>query len=527
MKGLELQPGEQIELGAGSWEVLRPLFPDSRSHAWLARDGDHLRWLWTGPAGGAWADILERTLDRPRYGLPRLLAVTEEEGRAIALLDHHRPEAPILYDEDWLELSNVEVIDALQRLVLSLGILHESDVCLGGLSRSHLLWDAASGSFYIAAMPKPRERSDSSEDVWRDIKLIGELLYENFKQRKYPGGHEMAAMLQEGKLDHGEPWQPGLPQLLAGCVTPYGELALRTTHELWVALEHLRIEIEQPLSFRVGSRSTVGSYIFRKNNQDSCGHVQMQTISGSRKVTLGFYCVADGIGGIKDGERASALAVSAGCAAFSRASHHRNGEVLLDSPTASARAIARVVSQQLALEGEFDPRGNRGGTTFSGLVVAGARVGIGHVGDSRIYLFRDDTMILLTRDHTLSTILNELGELDPDDEVKRKASERTISRFMTSSGELDDGRVDSFTLEAADALGVDIETLFSEGLVVRPGDLFLLTSDGVHGELDPEELVKHVRTHQEHPDRLCETLVNKVVVQMGHDNVTALAVRVD
>lgn len=527
MKGLELQPGEWVEIGAGNFEVLRPLFPDSRSHAWLARDGDYVRWLWTGPAGGAWAELLERVLDRPRHGLPRLLAIKEEGGRAIALLEHHRPDTPVLYDDTWRALPPHEILDALQRLVLSLGVLHESGVCLGGLSRSHLLWDDASGSFYIGAMPKPRERSDSGEEIWRDIKIIGELLYENFKNRNYPGGHEMASMLQEGRLDHGEPWQPGLPQVLAGCVTPYGELALKTAHELWVALEHLRVEIEQPLQLRIGARSTVGSYIFRKNNQDSCGHVKMQTVSGSRQVSLAFCCVADGIGGIKDGERASSLAVSAGCAAFSRACHHRGGELLLDSPTSSARAIARVVSQQLALEGEFDPRGNRGGTTFSGLVIAGSRAGIGHVGDSRIYLFRDGELIQLTRDHTLSTILTELGELDPQDEVKRKAAERTISRFMTSSGELDDGRIDSFTLEAADKLGVDIETLFSEGLVIKQGDLFLLTSDGVHGEIDPEELIKQVRAHQEHPDRLCETLVDKVVTQMGHDNVTALAVRVD
>ena len=99
MKGLELQPGEWVEIGAGNFEVLRPLFPDSRSHAWLARDGDYVRWLWAGPAGGAWAELLERVLDRPRHGLPRLLAIKEEGGRAIALLEHHRPDTPVLYDD--------------------------------------------------------------------------------------------------------------------------------------------------------------------------------------------------------------------------------------------------------------------------------------------------------------------------------------------------------------------------------------------------------------------------------------------
>ncbi|MEC9399093.1 MAG: hypothetical protein VX475_15825, partial [Myxococcota bacterium] len=60
MKGFELQPGERVEIGAGTFEVSRPLFPDSRSHAWLARDGEYVRWLWTGPTGGAWTELIER-----------------------------------------------------------------------------------------------------------------------------------------------------------------------------------------------------------------------------------------------------------------------------------------------------------------------------------------------------------------------------------------------------------------------------------------------------------------------------------
>ena len=168
---------------------------------------------------------------------------------------------------------------------------------------------------------------------------------------------------------------PGLNQVLAGCVTPYGDLAYSDAEDLLAGLASFRAELVRPLRFEVGSSSTLGSYIFRNNNQDSCGHVILDSQCGSRKLRAGFFCVADGIGGIEDGEHASRLAVETATTAFVRGWSFYGAERLEKAAVSFARGVARVASQRLALEGEFARENNRGGTTFTGLLIAGGRAG--------------------------------------------------------------------------------------------------------------------------------------------------------
>ena len=198
-------------------------------------------------------------------------------------------------------------VAALRTLAAVIGQLHDAKAWLHGLKRGELLFDANASRLYIAAMPRLHvNERPSIEAPWRDMRLVGELAYENFVEDDYPGGHQMAAILQDRSAiaDLGVVF-PGLPQLLAGCVSPYGDLAYSNCGDLERGLDQLQLELTRSWSFRVGSASTVGNYIFRKNNQDSCGHIAFQSICGSEKVSLGFFCVADGIGGIQDGERAS------------------------------------------------------------------------------------------------------------------------------------------------------------------------------------------------------------------------------
>src|SRR5690554_6550041 len=252
----------------------------------------------------------------------------------------------------------------------------------------------------------------------------------------------------------------------------------------------------------------------------------MESFIGSTPQSIGFFCVADGIGGIRDGERASALAAKSACRAFGRALAHYGGEEIAKHPGDFARAIVHITSQRLALQGEFEPDNNRGGTTFTCLVLAGTRAGIGHVGDSRAVLVRDGVILQLTQDHTLASIFEALGESAATPEEAGKNG-RTISRFLSTSMELEPAQVDGLADGFARALEDDVDTLNHIGFEVRPDDLFLLTSDGIHDEVLPELLEQLVAMHVRAPQKLADALVDQAQRQLRRDNATAMAIRVE
>ena len=511
----------------GSWDVqvASVLVDEGVSQAYLCEAPDESYvLLWEGSP--EWAGEVQDLLKGYHDSLPRVLATADVEDSVRVLLEGP-PRTAVPFDDDaWRSLDRMRVVRSLRGLATLLGRLHDTQGWLHGLKRPEMMLDPKTGAIHVAAMPRLHKNTRPSvESPWRDMRIIGELAYENFLDDEYPGGHQMAAILQDRVAvgDLGITF-PGLPQLLAGCVSPYGDLAYTSVRNVVAGLDQLDLELARPWSFMVGAASTVGNYIFRKNNQDSCGHIAVQSICGSRKVSLGFFCVADGIGGISDGERASRLAVEGACEAFGRGWATYGADRLIEHPGEFARAVAKVVGQRLALEGEFEPDNNRGGTTFSGLLIAGDRAAVCHVGDSRIMLVRDNKMIMLTHDHTLASILIELGELTESEAEDHELSQRTISRFLSTSTEVELDRVDGFGPVAKARLGAMIDR---RGMVVQPGDLFVLTSDGAHGELTSERFGQLIGQFADAPQELCDAVVDNALHRIGRDNSTILVVRVE
>lgn len=479
---------------------------------WASRDG-----AWLARARDAFADPFASSLGR--------VVATDASGAALALASSGWS---VFDDASWRALSPALAQRALASLVDGIGELHEAGFWLGGLRRRHLALNVIDGALCVGAAPRLARRDPGDvEQVWRDLRVVGELLFENGLGRPHPGPHEMAELLRDPDRLAAEGMStPGLMQVVAGCVTPYGELAYRSAADLADGLARWGDELHEPLTLSVASRSTMGSYIFRNNNQDSCAHAVFEHHSGSRSRRTGFFCVADGIGGIQDGERASALAARAGCAAFARAWAHHGAQALEDAPVHFARAIAKTTSQQLAIAGELRPEGNRGGTTFSALLISGARAGIAHAGDSRVYLARRGQLIQLTRDHTLASILERLGELPEPGSSASSTSLRTISRFLSSGFEIELERIDGPHSGAAEALGVDEATLDVAGFPVERGDLFLLTSDGAHGDLTEDDLLGLITLHADAPGALARAIERAALDAGTRDNVTVMVVAV-
>lgn len=494
---------------------------DDNAVAFLATNELVRRLFWVGSID--WAiDVIDCVEDLQHPCLPRFLSSAETTRETIIQFEAPGPEFRPFLDSVWLDEDHEHGVRALLELTHAIGELHQRHSWVQGLRRENLFYDPAQHKVRVVAMPRfHKARKPALEAPWRDMRLIGELIFELFCRKSYPGGHEMAALLQEKDgLKGTSAIFPGLPQVLAGCVSPYGDLAYVETSDLLEGLRQLQVELSRPISLVVGATSSVGNYIFRKNNQDSCGYLVLHSAGGSHKSTAGFFCVADGIGGIQDGERASRLAVETACAAFARAWAHYGVEYIEKNPDDLAKKIVKVVGQRLTVEGEFDPQNNRGGTTFSSLVVAGRRLGIGHVGDSRVMLVRNGELYPLTEDHTLASILTRLGELTPEQAQKSDVSQRTISRFLSTSNEVENDRIDGLNPQFIEGLGGSFE------VVLKRGDVFILTSDGAHGEVTDAEFLEYAMALFEDPQKLCDVVVGLALERMGRDNATAIAVTV-
>jgi serine/threonine protein phosphatase PrpC len=223
---------------------------------------------------------------------------------------------------------------------------------------------------------------------------------------------------------------------------------------------------------------------------------------------LGLYIVADGMGGHSAGEVASAQAVQ------SIREHLVEGKALLEgfarTPTVEAReqvaqllerAILKASADIYALAGA-DPSKRGMGTTVVALLVAGKKAVVGHVGDSRAYLYRNGRAHQLTEDHTFL-----------QEQIKRGL----ISREQAAAGE----NRNVITRAVGIQPQVAVDTLVAD---ILPGDLFVLCSDGLHGYLADEEVSQVLGKDRA---RLAELLVDLALARGGKDNVTVVCLSVE
>lgn len=223
----------------------------------------------------------------------------------------------------------------------------------------------------------------------------------------------------------------------------------------------------------------------RSNNQDS-GY------SGSN-----LFVVADGMGGHAGGDVASSLAV------------HRLRE--LDHPfattTEAEEALQEAITSTAALL--IDTVADRPelagmGTTVSALDMVDDYAVIAHIGDSRIYLYRDDTLTQITTDHTFVQRLVDSGRITPEE--ARYHPRRSV--LMRVLGDMDpDPEVDTFIMPT------------------QPGDRWLLCSDGLSGVVDDAHTAK-VLSHHLPPGRTADLLLKQALDAGAPDNVTVVIVDV-
>lgn len=231
----------------------------------------------------------------------------------------------------------------------------------------------------------------------------------------------------------------------------------------------------RPLHLQFAALSDVGRV--RKDNQDS-GY------AGPWLLT-----VCDGVGGAARGDIASSTAVQQ----LRRLDEPPAGDLLGQVAGAIHRAHDRI--SELVDE---DPALNGTSTTLTVALFDGQQVGIGHVGDSRAYLYRSGTITQLTRDHTFVQSLIDEGRIT-EEESRTHPHRNLILKAVDGVHETDP---DLFTIELA------------------PGDRLFLCSDGACGVLDDARLADILSTGT--PDYAVVELVRASLEAGSSDNVTCV-----
>jgi serine/threonine protein phosphatase PrpC len=263
-------------------------------------------------------------------------------------------------------------------------------------------------------------------------------------------------------------------------------------------LEEGELKQEMP-QLIVGWSQSTG--IQRDHNEDAFFSLTTNLTKDGSNTTIGFFIVADGMGGHKHGELASELAVRT-------LGSHVIQKVIISMVEQEANPPEQSL-QEIIGDGVQNAHNTivkyatGGGTTLTAALIIGGQMTIAHVGDSRAYsILNDGTMEPLTRDHSLVMRMMELGQLT-EEEASIHPQRNVLYRAL--------GQGEPFM--------PDIST----SSVPETGYLFLC-SDGLWGVVPEEEIIQIISTST-HPQQACQTLVDAANIAGGPDNITAILIQ--
>jgi serine/threonine protein phosphatase PrpC len=232
--------------------------------------------------------------------------------------------------------------------------------------------------------------------------------------------------------------------------------------------------------FRIESAALTHQGRVRDQNQDSY----------CLRESDGLWAVADGMGGHEGGEWASARL----------AEELKAVELRGDLEEAGERVAGAVRAANQAIVAEAAERGRQMGSTIVALVVQDRHYLVLWVGDSRAYLLRDGAFIQLSRDHTQVQEMVDRGLMRPE-EASGHPMGHILSRAVGVRGEIEVDRVEG---------------------EIRPGDVFLLCSDGLHSYVDEGEIARLLGRGS--PERALDALIALTLEAGAPDNVTGIAI---
>ena len=235
--------------------------------------------------------------------------------------------------------------------------------------------------------------------------------------------------------------------------------------------------------------------VVRDHNEDTIGN----------NVDLGLAVLADGMGGHKGGEVASALAVDTILSSLAESlkdivisdidenTGYTLGSIAVENAIKSANS---VIYQSSCKNKHYEGMG----TTIVVLLFYDNRFTVAHVGDSRLYRTRDNQLQLLTRDHTLLQELVDRGLY-----TKEEARESTKKNLVTRA------------VGVSETVEIDIT---EDSAAVN--DIYLLCSDGLNDMIEDSLIEDTINNYHSDLSKVAAELVKQAKQHGGKDNVSAL-----
>lgn len=236
----------------------------------------------------------------------------------------------------------------------------------------------------------------------------------------------------------------------------------------------------------------------RNHNEDCIGE----------DIEYGIVVLADGMGGYRGGEVASAIAVETILSELrgtlpkiapnqvdEATGYYRGSLLARDSVIRANEAIHRASQNQPEYQGM--------GTTVALAVFYDNRISLAHVGDSRIYRFRDGALKQITVDHTLLQELVDRG-FYTEQEAKESLNKNLVTRALG--------------IEATVAVDIKEE-------LALPGDIYIVCSDGLNDMLEDEEIHLTINALGANLDKAAEALIRQANQKGGKDNVSVILAR--
>lgn len=248
--------------------------------------------------------------------------------------------------------------------------------------------------------------------------------------------------------------------------------------------------------------------LIRHNNEDSFLIVDPSARHDGRQRYGTLFVVADGMGGHAAGETASRVACEETVSAYCSDDAVLQGgggdpdtimQRLEKAVWSAHRKIVEIAKENVELRGM--------GTTLTALALTTERAFIAHVGDSRIYRCRNGSCERMTIDHTKKQELIDIGQI---------GIEHGNNHYYDYCGHI-----------ITQALGGydDLSAVFTKVDDLRRGDVFLLSTDGLHDHVADFE-IQEILTENALPRAVCDRLVQAAIRKGGHDNITVIVVQI-
>ena len=250
---------------------------------------------------------------------------------------------------------------------------------------------------------------------------------------------------------------------------------------------------EERFQVRIAGFTDTG--LKRQRNEDHIGFDQ----------ELGIAVLADGMGGHQSGEIASQMAVESVLEKLQsickpKPTKSITGSQLLDYVSNTISYSNSMIYQ--AAETVDEHRGM--GTTLVAVMIQDSQIYAGHVGDSRLYLYRADSLRRITKDHSLVQGLIDRG-FYTEEEARSANVGHIVTRALGTKAQVE-----------VDTLQYDLEA----------SDVFLLCSDGLSDMVAGWQIQEILKEQSSNLERAAKTLISKANRNGGKDNISVILMQI-